>query len=234
MDREELEQFISDEASSKGFGVTDTRFRAFLIPKRGSDKMYIASLCCRTIADGHSLLQIFSLMQDSPEDRVSNRVPVIKRDKLTLMENISMIKDYDKIHKYMQEKRQNATNRGKGELNEIQSCSMSEPVSFKVLEDLAHSLEVTIDELFAGATIVALSKLDLPDFKKASQYNVQVPINFWPHDTPLDTFQPKNDFFVWTMAQDRCIDLKEACLTYREQLKPINDEPKLATFGKYY
>lgn len=45
---------------------------------------------------------------------------------------------------------------------------MSEPVSLKVLEDLAKSLEVTIDELFAGATIVALSKLDLPEFKKAS------------------------------------------------------------------
>ena len=49
---------------------------------------------------------------------------------------------------------------------------MSVPVSLKVLEDLVKSLEVTIDELFVGATIIALSKLDLPEFRKAIQYNV--------------------------------------------------------------
>ena len=61
-------------------------FRAWLIPSRDSNKIYLVSKHLHCIADGLDLLQLYALMQDDAQARMNNGVKRPKRVKSSIPE----------------------------------------------------------------------------------------------------------------------------------------------------
>ena len=109
--------------------------------------------------------------------RASNIVPVADRKETTLMDMIAKVKEFSDIAQQLMDKR--ATIKQTGVIKRKESLFAAEekrPLAYHISEDLnitelkkkSKAFGVTINDLFHGACIAAVSKLDIPDELKPS------------------------------------------------------------------
>ena len=121
-----------------------------------------------------------------------------------------------------------------GQPNLKREYYISDTLDLKSLQQRSRSDGAKIDDIFGAACLSAYSNLDLPQDLKPSQFNAIYPINSWPPEFELETFQPKNDNYGAQIALKPAKDMTEALQSIRLAMKVYDDKPYLPHLGNIF
>ena len=116
---------------------------------------------------------------------------------------------------------------GLGEPSGKLEYHISKDINLDDLKSQSKSLGIPIGELFNCATIVAHSKLNLPDERKPDVFNTQQAVSCHSPPSDANDFHPKNEVLGVSAVFKRANSLEQASKDVKDAWKPFKERPDL-------